>query len=62
MSIATEQVANLVLNGVIKVAGFFTGALIKSETGRKFFQLVPGEVAMVSMDAFGMLRLLNSIS
>ena len=56
---ATEQVASSLLNGVIKVAGFFTGALMRSEAGRRIFQLVPGEVAMVSMDSFGMFQLLN---
>ncbi|KAG0620351.1 hypothetical protein M758_4G209500 [Ceratodon purpureus] len=59
LSMATEQVASSLLNGVIKVAGFFTGALMRSEAGRRIFQLVPGEVAMVSMDSFGMFQLLN---
>jgi hypothetical protein len=59
LSLATEQVANLVLNGAIKVAGFFTGAFMRSEAGRRIFKLVPGEVAMVSMDSFGMFQLLN---
>lgn len=54
MSIATEQVAKSVLDGVVKAAGFFSGALMRSQAGKKFFQLLPGEVALVSMDAFGM--------
>jgi spartin len=52
MSIATEQVAKSVLDGVVKAAGFFSGALMRSQVGKKFFQLLPGEVALVSMDAF----------
>ncbi|KAG0561916.1 hypothetical protein KC19_9G103100 [Ceratodon purpureus] len=54
MSIATEQVAKSVLDGVVKAAGFFSGALMRSQAGKKFFNLLPGEVALVSMDAFGM--------
>lgn len=53
MSIATEQVAKNVLDGVVKTVGFFSGAMIKSKAGKKFFKLLPGEVALVSMDAFG---------
>jgi hypothetical protein len=53
MSIATEQVAKNVLEGVVKTVGFFSGAMMKSKPGKKFFKLLPGEVALVSMDAFG---------
>ena len=56
LSIATEQVATSVLNGVIKVAGFFTGALMRTDTAKKIVQLLPGEAALVSMDAFGMIQ------
>jgi spartin len=52
MTVATEQVANSVLDGAVKAAGLFSGALFKSQAGKKFFQLLPGEVALVSMDAF----------
>ncbi|KAG0568996.1 hypothetical protein KC19_6G057900 [Ceratodon purpureus] len=52
MSIATEQVAKNVLEGVVKTVGFFSGAMMKSKAGKKFFKLLPGEVALVSMDAF----------
>jgi spartin len=52
MSIATEQVAKNVLEGVVKTVGFFSGAMMKSKPGKKFFKLLPGEVALVSMDAF----------
>jgi len=56
LSIATEQVATSVLNGVIKAAGFFTGALMRTDTAKKIVQLLPGEAALVSMDAFGIFR------
>ena len=54
MSVATESVAKSVLEGVVKTAGFFSGAMIRSKPGKKFFKLLPGEVALVSLDAFGM--------
>lgn len=53
MSRATENVARSVLLGVVKTAGFFSGSLIKSRAGKKVFKLMPGEVALVSLDAFG---------
>lgn len=53
MSRATENVARSVLLGIVKTAGFFSGSLIKSRAGKKVFKLMPGEVALVSLDAFG---------
>jgi hypothetical protein len=53
MSRATSNLAQSVLNGVLTTSGFFTGAAFKSKAGKKFFKLLPGEVALVSMDAFG---------
>lgn len=55
LSKATETVATSVLNGAIKVAGFFTGALMRTDTAKKAVQLIPGEAALVSMDAFARL-------
>ncbi|KAG0603538.1 hypothetical protein M758_10G101000 [Ceratodon purpureus] len=55
MSRATENVAKSVLLGVVKTAGFFSGSVIKSRAGKKIFKLMPGEVALVSLDAFGKL-------
>ncbi len=52
MSRATENVAKSVLLGVVKTAGFFSGSLIRSKVGQKIFTLMPGEVALVSLDAF----------
>lgn len=55
MSMATETVANSILEGFVRAASFFSSALIRSDIGKKFFQLLPGEVALVSMDAFAKL-------
>lgn len=54
MSRATENVAKGVLKGIVTTAGFFSGSVIKSRAGKKIFKLMPGEVALVSLDAFGM--------
>lgn len=56
MSRATENVAKSVLSGVVMTAGFFSGAIIKSSAGKRIFKLMPGEVALVSLDAFGTLQ------
>ena len=53
MSRATENVAKGVLFGIVTTAGFFEGSIIKSKLGKKVFTLMPGEVALVSLDAFG---------
>jgi spartin len=55
MSKATENVAKGVLYGIVKTAGFFSAAVITSSVGKKFFRLMPGEVALVSLDAFAKL-------
>jgi len=55
MSRATENVAKGVLKGIVTTAGFFSGSVIKSRAGKKIFKLMPGEVALVSLDAFGKL-------
>jgi spartin len=55
MSRATDNVAKALLTGVLVTTGFFEGAIIKSKAGKKIFKLMPGEVALVSLDAFGKL-------
>ncbi|KAH9573177.1 hypothetical protein CY35_02G192300 [Sphagnum magellanicum] len=55
MSRATDNVAKALLTGVLVTTGFFEGAIIKSRAGKKIFKLMPGEVALVSLDAFGKL-------
>jgi len=61
MSKATENVAKGVLYGIVKTVGFFSGAVITSSVGKKFFRLMPGEVALVSLDAFGMSILISTV-
>lgn len=55
LSRATENVAKGVLGGIVKAAGFLTGSAIQSKAGSKIFKLMPGEVALASLDAFGKL-------
>lgn len=49
----SEKVANGVLSGVVKVSGYFTGSIVNSKAGKKFFSLLPGEVVLASLDGFG---------
>lgn len=51
----SETVATGFLTGVLTVTGFFTSSVINSKPGKKFFSLLPGEIALASLDAFGML-------
>ncbi|GMH25166.1 hypothetical protein Nepgr_027009 [Nepenthes gracilis] len=52
MTKMTEKVANGVLSGVVKVSGFFTSSVVNSKVGKKFFSLLPGEIALASLDGF----------
>ncbi|EPS59855.1 hypothetical protein M569_14950, partial [Genlisea aurea] len=49
----TEKVANGILSGVVKVSGFFTSSVANSKMGKKLFSLLPGEIALASLDGFG---------
>ncbi|KAF7059391.1 hypothetical protein CFC21_066304 [Triticum aestivum] len=49
----SEKVAAGILSGVVKVTGYFTGSLANSEAGKKFFNLLPGEIVLASLDGFG---------
>ncbi|XP_022145442.1 protein EARLY-RESPONSIVE TO DEHYDRATION 7, chloroplastic-like isoform X1 [Momordica charantia] len=49
----TEKVATGVLSGVIKVSGFFTSSVANSRVGKKFFDMLPGEIVLASLDGFG---------
>ncbi|KAF5188429.1 Senescence/dehydration-associated protein [Thalictrum thalictroides] len=53
MSKMSEKVATGVLSGVLKVSGYFTSSVVNSKAGKKFFNLLPGEVVLASMDGFG---------
>ncbi|XP_020214409.1 protein EARLY-RESPONSIVE TO DEHYDRATION 7, chloroplastic [Cajanus cajan] len=48
----SENVANGVLSGVVKVSGFFTTSLVNSKAGKKFFSLLPGEIVLATLDGF----------
>lgn len=48
----TQKVANGVLLGVVKVSGFFTSSIANSKAGKKFFNLLPGEIILASLDGF----------
>lgn len=64
MTMMTEKVAGGVLTGVLKVNGYFSSSIAKSKFGKKFFRLVPGELALATLDGFskGSLSLLLSLS
>ncbi|KAH9662666.1 protein EARLY-RESPONSIVE TO DEHYDRATION 7 [Citrus sinensis] len=48
----TEKVATGVLSGVVKVSGFFTSSVANTKAGKKFFNLLPGEIVLASLDGF----------
>ncbi|KAI3732215.1 hypothetical protein L1987_63414 [Smallanthus sonchifolius] len=48
----SESVATGLLSGVVKVSGFFTSAIVNSVPGKKFFNLLPGEIILASLDGF----------
>ena len=53
ISKTTERFAKGVLTGVITATNFVSVSAIKSKAGKKLFKMLPGEVALVSLDAFG---------
>ncbi|KAF8405406.1 hypothetical protein HHK36_010311 [Tetracentron sinense] len=55
MTKMSEEMANGVLSGVVKVSGFFTSSVVDSKAGKKFFRLLPGEIILASLDGFSML-------
>ncbi|KAI3725888.1 hypothetical protein L1987_65684 [Smallanthus sonchifolius] len=48
----TEKVAGGVLSGVLKITGYFGTSVANSKLGKKFFNLVPGEMALATLDGF----------
>ncbi|XP_047338624.1 protein EARLY-RESPONSIVE TO DEHYDRATION 7, chloroplastic-like [Impatiens glandulifera] len=48
----TEEVIGGILSGVIEISGFFTNFVVYSNMGKKFFNLLPGEIVLASMDGF----------
>lgn len=51
----SEKVATGILSGVVKVSGFFTGPIVNSKVGKKFFSLLPGEIVLATLDGFSKL-------
>lgn len=58
----SEKVATGILSGVVKVTGYFTSSLANSKAGKKFFNMLPGEIVLASLDGFGTLLLLTLVS
>ncbi|KAI3669440.1 hypothetical protein L6452_40675 [Arctium lappa] len=48
----TEKVAGGILSGVLKVTGYFTSSIVNTKAGKKFFSLMPGEMALATLDGF----------
>ncbi|KAJ0693066.1 putative senescence/spartin-associated [Helianthus annuus] len=48
----SEGMATGVLSGVVKVSGVVTGSIVNSKPGKKFFNLLPGEIVLASLDGF----------
>jgi hypothetical protein len=54
MTKMSEKVATGILSGVVKVSGYFTSSIANSKAGKKFFNMLPGEIVLASLDGFGM--------
>ncbi|GJM97432.1 hypothetical protein PR202_ga14359 [Eleusine coracana subsp. coracana] len=52
MTKISEKVATGILSGVVKVTGYFTSSIANSKAGKKFFNLLPGEIVLASLDGF----------
>ncbi|PWA61961.1 hypothetical protein CTI12_AA370420 [Artemisia annua] len=52
VTMMTEKVAGGVLSGVLKVSGYFSSSVANSKFGKKFLKLVPGEMALATLDGF----------
>lgn len=50
----SERVATGILSGVLKVSGYFTCTVVNSKVGKKFFNMLPGELVLASLDGIGM--------
>ncbi|XP_071692171.1 protein EARLY-RESPONSIVE TO DEHYDRATION 7, chloroplastic-like [Rutidosis leptorrhynchoides] len=48
----SESVATGILSGVVKLSGFVTGSIVNSKPGKKFFNILPGEIILASLDGF----------
>lgn len=52
MTKMSEDVATGILSGVIKVSETITGTVVNSKVGKKFFNMLPGEIILASLDGF----------
>ena len=53
----TENMSKAMLNGVGIATGSVTGPVVRSQAGKTFFSMVPGEVLLASLDAVSKYRL-----
>jgi hypothetical protein len=51
LSKLTEKMSKAMLNGVGIVSGSAMGPMVKSQAGKKFLAMVPGEILLASLDA-----------
>lgn len=51
LSKMTEKLSKTMLNGVGIATGAVMGPMIKSQAGKAFLNMVPGEVLLASLDA-----------
>lgn len=47
----TENMSKAMLNGVGIATGSVMGPVVRSQAGKAFFSMVPGEVLLASLDA-----------
>uniref|UniRef100_A0A803LGF0 Senescence domain-containing protein n=1 Tax=Chenopodium quinoa TaxID=63459 RepID=A0A803LGF0_CHEQI len=52
MTKRSEDVATAILSGVIKVSETITGSVVNSRVGKTFFNMIPGEIILASLDGF----------
>lgn len=51
LSKMTEKMSKSMLNGVGVATGSIMGPMVRSQAGKKFLTMVPGEVLLASLDA-----------
>ncbi|KAG9449090.1 hypothetical protein H6P81_009055 [Aristolochia fimbriata] len=59
LSKMTEKMSKTLLNGVALASGSVTAPLIRSQAGKRFLAMVPGEVLLASLDAVN--RVLDAV-
>ncbi|XP_021753080.1 protein EARLY-RESPONSIVE TO DEHYDRATION 7, chloroplastic-like [Chenopodium quinoa] len=52
MTKRSEDAATAILSGVIKVSDTITGSVVNSRVGKTFFNMIPGEIILASLDGF----------